>query len=212
MNIGILGSGDVAKSLAGGFLSRDHKVMLGSRDPSKLVGWQQEAGSNASAGSFEDAASFGEVIVLSTLGMATEHAIALAGPSNFDGKVVLDTTNPLRFDDDGPHLAIGGDDSLGERIARALPNAMIVKCFNTVGHELMVNPRFMGGPADMFIAGNDAGAKARASGIVRDFGWNPVDLGSIESSRYLEAMCMAWVMHGRISGTWNHAFKFVKAQ
>ena len=211
MKVGILGSGDVAKALAAGFLSHGHEVMLGTRSPAKLTDWQQESGAHAHVGSFADTAAFGELLVLATLGTATLDAIALAGAANFDGKVVLDTTNPLRFDDAGPHLAISGDDSLGEQVQRALPNAHVVKAFNTVGNGLMVNPRFPDGPADMFLAGDDPGAKQRAAGVVRDFGWNAVDLGPIESSRYLEAMCMAWVMYGRINGTWNHAFKFVKA-
>jgi predicted dinucleotide-binding enzyme len=210
MKIGILGSGDVAKALGSGFLSRGHDVMLGTRDASKLADWQKEKGARARVGSFADAAAFGDTVVVSTYGMAAVESIEQAGKSNFDGKVVLDTTNPLRVDDRGLHLAISGEDSLGERIARAIPNAKVVKVFNTVGSPLMVDPKFPGGPADMFFAGDDDGAKDAVATIVRDFGWNAVDLGSMESARYLEAMCMTWVLYGRRTDTWNHAFKFVK--
>jgi len=111
MNVGILGSGDVAKALGQGFLSRGHAVMLGTRDPGKLADWQKEHA--AKSGSFEETAKFGEMLVLATLGTAALAAIDLAGVSNFDGKIVVDATNPLRQGEGGPQLSIGFDDSLG---------------------------------------------------------------------------------------------------
>jgi 8-hydroxy-5-deazaflavin:NADPH oxidoreductase len=209
MKVGILGSGDVARSLAHGFFSRGDEVMLGTRDASKLADWMNE-NSKGRAGSFTDAASFGEIVALATFGMATESVIQQAGPSNFDGKVVIDATNPLAFDEKGPRLAIGGDDSLGERVQKVLPNARVVKAFNTVGNQYFVDPQFTGGPPTMFVAGNDAAAKSEVSKIVQDFGWESADLGAIESSRYLEAMCMAWLAYGRTAGTWHHAFKLLR--
>lgn len=209
MRIGILGSGDVAKSLAAGFLSRDHEVMLGTRDPLKLESWRDAAGKHAHIGSFSDAADYGEMIVLATHGMATVDIVQGAGAHAFSGKVVMDATNPLLFDDTGPHLAIGFDDSLGERIQRAIPSAKVVKVYNTVGNAHMVDPQFPGGPPDMFIAGDEEAAKSTVSKIVRDFGWNVIDLGGIEQSRLLEPMCMVWVVHGLRSGSWNHAFKLL---
>jgi predicted dinucleotide-binding enzyme len=62
----------------------------------------------------------------------------------------------------------------------------------------------------MFICGNSDAAKSRVQDLLRDFGWGTVDLGGIESSRYLEAMCMVWVLYGVRSGTWNHAFKLLR--
>ena len=208
MNVGILGSGDVAKALGAGFLSRGHAVMLGTRDPGKLADWQKD--NAARAGSFEDAAKFGEIVVLATLGTATLAAIDLAGVSNFDGKVVVDATNPLRQGDAGPQLSVGFDDSLGEQVQRKLPRAHVVKAFNTVGSPYMVDPKFDGGPPTMFFAGNDDGAKSRVAAILHDFGWDVADLGGIEASRYLEPMCMAWVVYGLRTGAWHHAFKLLR--
>jgi len=209
MKVGILGSGDVAKSLARGFLLRDHEVMLGTRDAAKLASWQKEQ-PDARIGSFSETAAQGELVVLATLGTATISAIEQAGPKNFQGKVVIDATNPLTFDDKGVHLAIGFDDSLGERVQRALPGARVVKAFNTVGNQYFVDPQFEGGPPTMFIAGNDDTAKDEVATIVRSFGWESADLGSIESSRYLEPMCMAWLAYGVRTGTWHHAFKLLR--
>jgi len=208
MKIGILGSGDVATSLAHGFLSRGHEVMLGTRDAAKLADWQTEH-AGARVGSFAQSAAFGEIVVLATLGTATESAIEQAGPQNFGGKVVIDATNPLNFDN-GIHLAIGFNDSEGELVQRTLPMSKVVKAFNTVGNQYFVDPQFAGGPPTMFIAGNDDGAKREVAKIIESFGWESADLGGIESSRYLEAMCMAWLAYGAQSGTWHHAFKLLR--
>jgi predicted dinucleotide-binding enzyme len=91
-----------------------------------------------------------------------------------------------------------------------LPNARVVKAFNTVGNAHMVNPDFPDGPPTMFLAGNDDESKRLVSQVCEQFGWDVSDLGGIESSRYLEPMCMAWVVHGIRSQSWNHAFKLLK--
>jgi predicted dinucleotide-binding enzyme len=210
MNVGILGSGDVAKALAKGFLDRGDRVMLGTRDAAKLQDWLSGAGAGAAVGSFEDTARFGEWIVLATLGTATQDAIAQAGAANFDGKIVIDATNPLSFDGGVVNLAYTSP-SNGERIARAIPNAMVVKAFNTVGNALMVHPHFNGPRGVMFIAGDDAGAKRAVAALCGEWGWDSADLGGIEASSYLEALCIVWVRYAAGRGAWNHAFTFVTA-
>lgn len=212
MNVGILGSGDVAQTLAGGFLSRGHSVMLGTRDPSKLDDWRGGAGERASVGTFGQAAYFGEIVVLATHGMATPQILATVGEAAFAGKTVLDATNPIEVDDRGFRLTIGFSDSLGEVIQRAIPSAKVVKVFNTVGAPLMVDPVFSEGPADMFVAGDDADAKRRVGEIVREFGWNVVDAGGIDGARLLEPLCMLWVGVGSRTNRWDHAYKFVHAK
>jgi predicted dinucleotide-binding enzyme len=213
MKIGILGTGDVGQSLGKAFVATGHEVMMGGRETKneKAEAWAQEMGSLASVGTFADAAKFCEIAVLATLGTAAEEAVKLAGTGNFHGKLVMDATNPLAFaPGKPPSLAISGDDSGGERVQRALPGAHVVKVFNTVGHNLMFRPELPGGPPDMFIAGNDEGAKERTRGILKDFGWETIDLGGIESSRYLEAMCVAWVLACARSNQWNAAFKLLR--
>jgi len=209
MRVGILGSGDVGKTLAGGFAGLGHEVKIGSRDPGKLEDWLEKTGPKASAGTFAEAAAFGEILVLSTLWGGTEHAIQLAEVENFAGKVVIDTTNPLSFEG-GPHLAIGHTDSGGEQVQRWLPAARVVKAFNMVGYAHMVHPDFPGGPPDMFICGNDDEAKKTVTGILKDFGWPAIDIGGIEGSRLLEPMCILWVAYGARTGGWNHAFKMLR--
>ncbi|HUP49209.1 MAG TPA: NAD(P)-binding domain-containing protein [Thermoanaerobaculia bacterium] len=211
MNVGVLGSGDVGRVLAAGFANLGHDVKVGSRDPAKLREWAASAGSHVSTGSFEEAAQFGDLIVLATLGVATEEALRLAGPPNFEGKVVIDTTNPLDFSGGmPPRLSIGHTDSLGEVVQRAIPAAKVVKAFNTVGNAHMVNPQFPGGPPDMFLCGNDEEAKKIVSQVCEHFGWGVIDIGGIDGSRHLEPMCIVWVLHGARSGGWNHAFKMLR--
>ena len=210
MNVGILGSGDVARALAKGFLGLGHPVKLGSRDPRKLDEWKQSAGAAASAGTFAETARFGDLIILATLGTGTEQALQMAGPENFNGKVVIDATNPLDFSGGmPPKLFVGHTDSLGERVQRWLPGARVVKAFNTVGNAFMIHPKFPGGPPDMFIGGNDDGAKSLVTQICKEFGWSVIDLGGIETSRYLEPMCLVWVLHGVRTNSWTHAFKML---
>ncbi|HXH37745.1 MAG TPA: hypothetical protein VNN08_03880 [Thermoanaerobaculia bacterium] len=84
-----------------------------------------------------------------------------------------------------------------------------MKAFNTAGNGLFYKPQLPGGPPDMFIGGNDAEAKKLVSQVCDAFGWGVIDLGGIEASRYLEPMCMAWVLHGVLSGSWVHAFKML---
>jgi predicted dinucleotide-binding enzyme len=190
VRVGVLGSGDVGRALAKGFAGLGHDVKVGSRDPQKLAEWKETAGPHVSTGTFAEAARFGDILVLATLGVATEDAIRLAGINAFDDKVVIDTTNPLDFSQGvPPKLAIGHTDSLGEVIQRLLPGH-VVKAFNTVSNALMVNPRFSTQP-DMFICGNDEDAKKIVTQICKHFGWGVIDLGGNSRPRVISSPC-AW--------------------
>ena len=190
MRIGILGTGDVGKALGAAFLALGHDVKMGARDASneKAAGWANESGPRASSGSFADAAEFGEMIVLASLGVANPAVIEGAGPARLRGKVLIDATNPLDFSTGAPKLAVGHTDSGGEQVQRLAPGALVVKAFNTVGNLLMFRPDLPGGPPDMFICGNDEGAKKQVESLLKNFGWDVIDLGGIEASRHLEPM------------------------
>lgn len=213
MKIGILGTGDVGRALGTGFAALGHEVRMGSRSAGneKAQAWAKATGAAASTGTFADAARFGEIVVLATLGSANDDALKAAGVDALRGKIVVDTTNPLDFSGGmPPKLFVSGTDSAGERVQRLLPGSHVVKAFNTIGHAHMFRPDFPGGPPDMFFCGNDDGAKQRMAALLKDFGFVPVDVGRIESSRYLEAMCLVWVLHGIRSQGWNHAFKLLR--
>lgn len=141
--VGILGSGDVAKALGRGFAKYGWKVKPGTRTPETLEEWETETSETASVGSFSDAASFGDIAILAVQGAAVADVLDLAGPENFDGKLVLDATNLLDFSQEWPpNLLFGGTDSLGERVQTTLSDAQVVKCFNTVSNAQMIDPTF----------------------------------------------------------------------
>ena len=212
MKIGVLGTGVVGRALARGFASRGHEVTIGSRDAAKAQGVADEVGGGVSGGSFADAAAFAEVAVLATAWSGTEEALQMAGADNLAGKVVIDATNPLAFSEGKPPgLAVGFTDSAGEQVQRWLPEARVVKAFNIVGNAHMVDPDLPGGPPDMFIAGEDADAKATVTEICESFGWpGAIDIGGIEESRLLEPLAILWVHYGISVGSWDHAFKLVR--
>jgi 8-hydroxy-5-deazaflavin:NADPH oxidoreductase len=211
--VGVLGSGEVGRRLAAGFRSRGHDVMIGSRDADKaeLVEWLSGDGAGIQPGTFAQAAEHGALLVLAVLGDAAEQAIDAAGPDRFSGKVVIDAMNPLDFSGGfPPKLSIAGEDSLGESVQRWLPDAKVVKAFNTIGNAYFVDPSFSEGKPTMLIAGDDEGAKRTVVDLLADFGWSDtVDIGGIEGSRELEAICIAWVKIGGVRGAWDHGFKLL---
>ena len=211
MKIGIIGSGGVAQMLGKGFLEKGHEVKLGTRSPEKLNEWQEEFGEMASVGSFEDAAKFGDVVFVSVLGEAAIGAVNLAGKENFDGKTVIDLTNPLDFSGGvPPKFTATVGNSLGEQIQKILPAAHVVKAFNTIGAAIMVDPKFGGDTATQFIAGNDETAKAETTKLLKEFGWDVEDLGSIEQAFFLEAFAALYINYGFKNNHWTHAFKLLK--
>lgn len=214
MKIGVLGSGDVGRRLGAGFAAIGHEVVLGTRTPSKpeLTAWLKASEGHVRVGSFADAASFGSVVVLACLGSAAEPVVHLAGEKNFDGKVVIDATNPLDFSKGmPPGLFVGLDDSLGERIQRWLPKAQVVKCFNIVGNPTMVHPRMEEGLPTMIIAGNDGAAKTEVAALLLELGWEaPIDIGGIEGARWLEAFVPLWVRIAQAANTWTPAIRVLR--
>jgi len=213
MKVGILGSGIVGQVLGAGFLKHGHQVTMGTRNPkSPEVQKWIAATPGAAAGTFAEAARFGEVLVLAALGRIVENVIALAGPENFAGKAVVDATNPIA---DAPPVKgvllyfTGPNESLGEKIQALLPDAHVVKAFNSVGNARMINPHFEQGTPTMFLCGDNQAAKAQVSDIVRQFGWEPFDCGGIIAARAIEPLCMLWCIPGFTKNQWSHAFKLL---
>ena len=211
MKVGVLGSGDVAKILAGGFIKHGHQVALGTRDTAKLKDWAAQH-QGAQAGSFADAAEFGEVVVLAVKGAAALDALTAAGAANLAGKPVMDATNPIA---EAPptngvlKFFTSLDQSLMERLQSAFPEAYFVKAFNSVGNARMINPQYSAGKPTMFICGNNDKAKATVRGICHQFGWEVADMGKVEAARAIEPLCMLWCILGFTQNEWTHAFKLL---
>ena len=209
LRIGILGSGPAGPTLGTGFLSRGHSVMIGSRDPNKLQAWLRDAGPGAQVGSFAETARFAELVVLSVLGRVAEDVVRLADIDKLRWQGPPRHERPLDFSSGQPGLFVGTSDSLGDRDQRLLPQAQVVKGLITVVAEVMVNPALTGGDPDMFIAGDHEQAKQTVTDLLHDFGWPVIDMGGIESARWLEAISLAWVVYSHRTGKTHHAFKLV---
>lgn len=212
MKIGVLGSGQVAKVLATGFLKHSHDVMVGSRDPKKLDEWKTKSVKGLT-GTFEEASTFGEIVVLAVKGTAAEELIKSV-KHNLSGKVVIDATNPIAEvppENGVLQFFTTLNDSLMERLQKIAPEAKFVKAYNSVGNSLMVNPSLPLGRPTMFICGNDEGAKKKVTEILNLFGWEAADFGKVESARAIEPLCMLWCIPGFLRNEWTHAFKLVKS-
>ncbi len=212
--IGIIGSGQVGQALGNGFLKHGYSVMIGSRDEDKLAEWKNTGGANAHLGSVDEAAIFGEIIVLAVKGEAALDALKLAGEANLTGKTIIDTTNPIDHTKAPTNgvmaLFTGPNDSLMEHIQNATPSAHIVKAFSCVGNAYMVNPNFPQGKPSMFICGNSTLAKSEVTEILDKFGWNTEDMGMVESARAIEPLVSLWCLPGMLRKQWNHAFALFK--
>ena len=209
MKVGILGSGDVARTLGDGFLKHGHDVMLGTRDRKKLAEWQS-GHPLGQVGSFGDAAKFGEAVVLAVRGAVALDVMRLAGGPALGDKIVIDTTNPIA---EAP--PVNGvlkfftslNESLMEQLQRAYPRLRFVKAFSSVGNARMVNPHYAAGRPTMFICGNDDGAKRIVTGVLDQFGWETLDCGEVEAARAIEPLCILWCIPGFLRNEWTHAFK-----
>jgi predicted dinucleotide-binding enzyme len=211
MKVGLLGSGDVAKTLASGFLKHGHDVTMGTRVPAKLADWAKQ-NPKGRIGGFADAAKFGELVVLAVKGTAALDALRAADAANLAGKTVIDATNPIA--DASPSNGVlkfftNLDESLMERIQREFGDVRFVKAFNSVGNASMVDPQFKGGKPTMFICGNDEAAKSTVSAVLTQFGWETADMGKAEAARAIEPLCMLWCIPGFLRNDWVHAFKLL---
>ncbi len=197
MKIGIFGSGNVGKSIAGKLAVLGHDVVVTSRHPEKLSDWLAKTGGHVRVGSIPEAAAFGEILVNATSGSSSLQVLSTAGAENLKDKILIDISNPLVFlPGVPPSFSVANTDSLGEQIQRAFPQVKVVKTLNTVTAVLMVNPRQVAnGDHAVFVSGNDAGAKAKVVEILKDwFGWRQViDLGDITSARAAEMYLAIWL-------------------
>ena len=200
MTLAILGTGSVGSALGPRFAAVGHTVVYGSRQPDRddVRALVARTGPEASAALPADAVAEADVVVLATPWEATQ---ALVRSLDLAGKVVLDTTNPLSF----PDLGLVVDTSAGEWVQSWAPDARVVKAFSSVGANVMADTDFPAGVRPvMFVAGDDAGAKAIAMGLAEALGFEGVDAGGIVRSRALEHLAVLWIAQSR-AGDREHA-------
>lgn len=213
MKTGIIGSGPVGQRLATAFRNEGYDVMIGTRDTGKPE-VQKFAAENKDIhiGTFEEAAKFGELLVLCVGGSVAESAIGLANPENFENKIVIDTTNPIAAAPPVNGVLKFFTDinfSLMEKLQQQVPSAKFVKAFSCIGNGLMYKPSFAEGRPSMFIAGNDDKAKDTVKQILDKFGFETEDMGKAESARAIEPLCILWCIPGFLKNSWGHALKML---
>ncbi len=206
--VGIIGSATVGQTLAQGFKKHGYDVRIGSRTPAKLADFSSKSG--IAAATFADVATWADLVVLAVKGHVAEDAVRAAGEANLAGKLVIDATNPIAEVppvDGVVQYFTGPNSSLMEQLQKMYPAAHFVKAFSSVGAARMVNPEFESGKPTMFYCGNDAGAKQTVAGILDQFGWEGLDLGTATAARAIEPLAMLWCIPGFRRNSWTHAFK-----
>lgn len=200
MKIAVLGTGMVGDTISSKLIELGHAVMMGSRTSNneKAIAFVAKHGEKASAGTFTDAASFGEIIFNCTAGIGSVEALKMAGEHNLNKKIIVDIANPLDFSNGAPpSLAYVNTNSLGEEIQKTFPGARVVKALNTMWCGVMVNPAMInGGDHHTFICGNDVDAKEKVKEMLQSFGWsenNIIDLGDITKARGTEMYLPLWI-------------------
>jgi predicted dinucleotide-binding enzyme len=211
MKIGILGTGSVGQALAGRLVGLGHEVVIGTRNVAdSLARTTPDNWGNPAIGTwvrnnpaiklvtFAEAAAFSDGLIIHAMnGHAAIESLKMAGEQNFNGKILLDITNPLDFSNGfPPSLFVSNTDSLGEQIQAAFPTLKVVKTLNTMSNPVMINPNIVPGEHSVFVSGNDAEAKAQVSALLQSFGWitnNIIDLGDITTARGTEQLLPIWV-------------------
>lgn len=189
--IAIIGTGDVGSALGPEFAAQGHTIIYGSRDPSRssVVELVARTGDGASATTPAAAAADADIVVLAVPGLLVEEITRDLG--NLAGKIIIDPTNPL---DRGPRgLVHAVDTSNAEIIQNTAPNARVVKAFNTLNWQQMVDPDSSGGPVSIPLAGNSDAAKEKVAGLVEGMGLEAIDVGPVENARWVEGMLILWI-------------------
>jgi predicted dinucleotide-binding enzyme len=198
----------VGQAISNRLVGLGHEVMIGTREPAKSGEKLNSLHEAVRAGTFAEAAVFGETLFNATGGAVSIEALKRAGESNLGNKILVDISNPLDFSKGmPPSLFVNNTDSLGEQIQRDFPDVKVVKTLNTVTAAIMVDPQTVaGGDHDMFVCGNDASAKEVVIGILKEFGWLHItDLGDLSAARGMEMYLPLWLrMWGALgSGMFN---------
>jgi 8-hydroxy-5-deazaflavin:NADPH oxidoreductase len=209
MKIGIIGSGNVGQVLASGFKAAGHDVTIGSRDGNKAAAFTATSGIRE--GTFSTVAAGSDIVVLAVQGIAAEDVVAGIA-AQLAGKVVLDATNPISgppVDGVVPYFT-AANDSLIQRLQKRVPAAKFVKCFNSVGAHLMIQPQLKGGMPSMFICGDDVEAKRTTTSLLEQLGWRAEDVGTSAIGHAVEALCQLWCAPGFSRGDWAHALAVLR--
>jgi predicted dinucleotide-binding enzyme len=189
MKIAIIGTGNLGTTLGKMWAEKDHMIMFGSRDPQKAKKLANSIGSNTSGGTYEEAARFGDIVILAVPWSAAKESIKNAGDLN--GKILVDSTTTV-----APHL--GGTliqviPSAAEKVAKWAVGAHVIKAVNTIGVESLNKLLFGSQQASLFICGDNLGAKSKVKQLGIELGFDVIDVGPLINARLVEPLAMLWI-------------------
>jgi len=211
MNITVIGSGTVGRSVAVRLASHGHDVSLSSRSPEGLADWSARTGIAVLRP--EDSLAQATIVVNATPGQASIEALTGAALGEANNIIVLDLANPLDFSTGAPRLSTGVDESLSETIQATFPEARVVKTLNTVTASVMTNPGSLEEPSLLFVCGNDGAAKEVVVGLLTGVGWQNdqiMDLGDLTAARETERYLMLWLRLMSALGTAEFNIRLVR--
>jgi predicted dinucleotide-binding enzyme len=206
MRIAIIGTGNVGGSIAQGLRGKGHETILGARDPGSADAVALAAKAGATLALPAEAARQAAIIILALPWGAAEAAVRALG--DLSGKIVIDCMNPLGMVDGALGLTVGHTTSGGEIVQGWIPDAHVIKTLNQVGAEVMADNAALPHRPVMFMAGNDAGAKAQVADLLAALGFEALDAGDLTKARILEPFAMVWINQALMRGkgrTWAFA-------
>ncbi|MFX1522829.1 MAG: NADPH-dependent F420 reductase [Promethearchaeota archaeon] len=189
MKIGIIGTGNMGKTLGKLWVAKNHLIMFGSRDPVNVLKLAQSFGPNVSGGTYAEAAQFGEIVVLAVPWSSAKDTIEVLG--DLKGKILIDCTNAVAPNLGG--LLVGHTTSAAEHIANWAEGAQVVKAFHTTGYEILNKLDFGTQKASTFICGDNLEAKSKVRQLAIDLGFDIIDVGPLKNARLTEPLAMLWI-------------------
>jgi 8-hydroxy-5-deazaflavin:NADPH oxidoreductase len=208
MNVAIIGAGKVGRALATTLVRAGHSVVIASRDPEDAGSVAAATGARA-AGSNTDAVATAEIVVLATP-FSSADAIAAEIRDAVAGKVVVDASNRMSMGANGPDIDTATSNA--EELAALLPDARVVKAFNTLFASNQGDPIVEGVQLDGFVAGDDTAARAAVLDLIASIGFQPVDVGPLSRARQLEGLAFLNItLNMANDGRWQSGWKLVGA-
>ena len=200
--VAMIGTGEVAGALGPEFAALGHRIIYGSRNPDRPAVRELllRTGKGASATSQAAASAQADIVVLAVPWNAVQEVLSNLG--DLSGKIVIDPTNPRVISNDGlrDYAVVSSN---AEIIQAMAPEAKVVKAFNTMGWETMIDPASSGGPVTVPLVGNDQEAKDTVAAIIEGMGLEVVDLGPIRYAHVVEGLYLIWG-NARVLGTPFH--------
>ncbi|ACQ93251.1 NADP oxidoreductase coenzyme F420-dependent [Tolumonas auensis DSM 9187] len=182
MQVAVIGTGNMGSGLASILAQAKHEVTIGSRDMAKAATLASQVGHGAVGGDIEAAVKMADVVILAIPFPFAEETLKAAG--DLSKKIIIDISNPIT--PDFQSLLIGHTTSAAEEIQKLAPQAKVVKAFNTIFAQLLPTEAREGKTLQVFVAADDAGAKAEVSALVKSLGFDAVDAGPLSNSRFIE--------------------------